>query len=82
MTALEKFDRLESLGLWKESETSQKKEVIVSFGKASLVLSNSHDTPLTHWSLGTVEIRETDDERMIYAPDKMALKRWKSATLL
>jgi hypothetical protein len=70
MTALEKFDRLESLGLWKESETSQKKEVIVSFGKASLVLSDNHDTPLTHWSLGAVEIRETGDERVLYAPDK------------
>jgi len=48
MTALEKFERLESLGLWKETETSQKKEVIVSFGNASLVLSDNLDTPLTH----------------------------------
>ncbi|MBL4751933.1 MAG: hypothetical protein JKX71_15385 [Amylibacter sp.] len=70
MTALEQFDRLESLGLWKESETSQKKEVIVSFGKASLVLSDNHDTPLSHWSLGAVEIRKTGDERVLYAPDK------------
>ncbi len=70
MTALEKFDRLESLGLWKESETSQKKEVIVSFGKASLVLSDNHDTPLAHWALGAVEIREAGDERVLYAPDK------------
>ena len=38
------------------------------------MLSNSHDTPLTHWSLGTVEIRETDDERMIYAPDKIGFE--------
>jgi len=70
MTALEKFDRLESLGLWKENETSQKKEVIVSFGKASLVLSDSHDTPLTHWALNALEIRHTSEEGVIYAPDK------------
>lgn len=70
MTALEKFERLESLGLWKETQTSQKKEVVVSFGKASLVLSDGQDTPLTHWALGALEIRSTDDQRTIYAPDK------------
>ena len=70
MTALDKFERLESLGLWKENKTSQKKEVIVSFGKASLVLSDNKDTPLTHWALGALEIRAADNERMIYAPDK------------
>ena len=70
MTALEKFERLESLGLWKETETSQKVEVVVSFGKSSLVLSDHKDTPLTHWALGAIEIVSSDDDRTIYAPDK------------
>lgn len=70
MTALDKFDRLESLGLWKETASSQKKEVIVSFGKASLVLSDNQDTPLTHWALGALEINSTTDEHVIYAPNK------------
>ncbi len=70
MTALKKFERLESLGLWKKTQTSQKKEVIVSFGDASLVLSDSHDTPLSHWALDAIEIRAIDDERVIYTPDR------------
>jgi hypothetical protein len=70
MTALKKFERLESLGLWKETRTSQKKEVIVSFGKASLVLSDNTDTPLTHWALGALEINTADEERVVYTPDK------------
>ncbi len=70
MTALEKFERLESLGLWKEDETSQKKEVIVSFGKASLVMSDNKDTPLTHWALGAVAITTTNHDKVIYTPDK------------
>jgi hypothetical protein len=69
MTALDKFDRLESLGLWKETQSSQKKEVVVSFGKASLVLSHN-DTPLTHWSLSAVEVSTADDVSVIYSPDK------------
>lgn len=70
MTALDKFERLESLGLWKETQASQKKEVIVSFGKTSLVLSNNKDTPLTHWALGAIEIIAVIGERVIYGPDK------------
>lgn len=70
MTALDKFERLESIGLWKETETSQKKEVIVSFGKASLVMSDNKDTPLTHWALGAVEITAANDDKVIYTPDK------------
>lgn len=70
MTALEKFDRLESLGFWKETQTSQKKEVVVSFGKASLVMSDGKDTPITHWALHALEIIETTDEHTIYSTDK------------
>jgi len=70
MTALEKFERLESLGLWKETETSQKVEVVISFGKSSLVISDHKDMPLSHWALGTVEIVSSDDDCTIYAPDK------------
>jgi hypothetical protein len=69
MTALDKFDRLESLGLWKETQSSQKKEVVVSFGKASLVLSDK-DTPITHWALNAVEISASSDDQVIYTPDK------------
>ncbi len=70
MTALDKFERLESLGLWKETETSQKIEVVVSFGKSTLVISDHKDTPLTHWALGAIEIVSADDDCIIYAPDK------------
>jgi hypothetical protein len=70
MTALDKFERLESLGLWKETASSQKKEVIVSFGKASLVLSDNKDTPLTHWALSALEINSVEDDHFIYAPSK------------
>ena len=54
MTALEQFERLESIGLWKEAADDQRREVIVSFGDASLVLSNHNEVPLTHWSLAAV----------------------------
>lgn len=69
MTALEQYDRLESIGLWKESADAQRREVIVSFGNASLVLSDKNENPLTHWSLAAVRRVNKDGSTVTYAPD-------------
>lgn len=69
VTALKKYERLESLGLWRESETTQRREVIVSFGAASLVLSDSNSKPLAHWSLAAVRTLNPGETPTIYKPD-------------
>lgn len=69
MTALEQYDRLESIGLWKESAEAQRREVIVSFGNATLVLSDKNENPLTHWSLAAVRRVTRDGSAVTYAPD-------------
>lgn len=69
-TALSQYQRLESLGLWKESETAQRREVIVSFGASSLVLSDTNGKPLTHWSLAAVRSLNSGELPACYAPDR------------
>lgn len=70
MTALKKYERLESLGLWKESETDQRREVIVSFGAASLVLSDANGKPLAHWSMAAVRTLNAGELPTLYSPDR------------
>ncbi len=55
MTALSKYDRLEATGLWRPTPEGQRREVVVSIGDATLVISDLNDTALTHWSLAAVE---------------------------
>ncbi|MBY5934165.1 hypothetical protein KUV51_14245 [Tateyamaria omphalii] len=55
MTALSKYDRLEATGLWRASAEAQRREVIVSVGDATLVISDLNDRAITHWSLAAVE---------------------------
>lgn len=55
MTALKEYDRLESLGLWRESPDAQRRDVVVSFGDATLIIRDKTDTALAHWSLPAVE---------------------------
>lgn len=70
VTALEQYERLESIGLWKETAEAQRREVIVSFGAASLVLSDTNGTPLAHWSLAAVRTRNAGHMPALYSPDK------------
>ena len=51
MTALEQYQRLECTGLWRESPEGQRREVIVSVGEASLVITDKAERVLSHWSL-------------------------------
>lgn len=77
-TALKQFQRLEAPGSWRPAPGEQLREVIVSIGEATLILSDpKSDAPLTHWSLPAVErinpsatpaqytpVAAADDERM------------------
>ena len=72
MTALDQYVRLESGGLWRADADAQRRDVVVSFGDATLVISDQAGRPLTHWSLPAV-IRQNPGERpAIYTPDEDA----------
>jgi len=69
MTALKQFERLESSGLWRESPQAQRRDVIVTFGDASLVVADGQARPLTHWSLAAVTRLNPGDLPALYSPD-------------
>lgn len=55
MTALNQYDRLEATGVWREMPTARRRDVIVSFGDATLTISDPRsEIPLAHWSLPAV----------------------------
>jgi hypothetical protein len=69
MTALSKYARLEATGLWRAAPDAQRREVIVSIGEATLVISDLKDQALTHWSLAALERASTGDTPAVYHPD-------------
>lgn len=68
MTALRKYTRLEASGVWCPAEGAQRRDVIVSVGNASLVISDNKDQPLAHWSLAAIA-RDGTGTPAIYYPD-------------
>lgn len=69
MTALKEYERLEASGLWRAAPDDQRREVVVSIGDATLVITDMKDQPLTHWSLAAVVRRNPGEVPAIYSPD-------------
>jgi len=69
MTAIDKFIRLEAVGWWFEAGRQEAREVIVSFGDATLQISSLKDVPLTHWALLATKRIGTRGEAVIYSAD-------------
>lgn len=74
MTALDQYERLEATGLWRESKTSQKIEVLITFGNASLILSDFTGSPLTHWSLPAIMRLNKSNLPAIYSPNSSGVE--------
>ena len=62
MIALTEFERLEASGLWRPEGATQRQEVIVSLGEATLTLTDMNGLALTHWSLPAIERQNGPDE--------------------
>lgn len=69
MTALNQYERLEASGIWRETPQSKRRDVIVSFGNATLILTDPRsDIPLTHWSLPAVSRLNPGKMPALYSP--------------
>lgn len=68
-TALSKYQRLESLGLWRDQEDGQRREVVVLMGEATLVLSDTRSgVALSHWSLPAVRRVNPGQRPAVFSP--------------
>lgn len=72
MTALDQFDRLETLGLWHARAQDVAQEVIVKFGKSTLVIEARPDEPLAHWSLAALHRVSDTDQSVVFKVDRDA----------
>ena len=69
MTALKKYQRLECPGLWRETPQAQRREVVVGFREATLLLADPRtDVALTQWSLPAVQRLNPGQMPALFAP--------------
>ncbi len=69
MTALRKYDRLESPGLWREHPQAKRREVIVGLREATIILSDpKNEMALAQWSLPALERLNPGESPALYGP--------------
>lgn len=61
MTAPEGYLRLEAVGRWREAPDAEPREVVVSIGKTTLLLTDLAERPLGHWALAGVRVLGEDE---------------------
>lgn len=72
-TALKKYQRLESTGLWRAEPGGQRREVVVRMGEATLMLNDPRsEAVLSHWSLPAVRRLNPGERPALYAPGEEA----------
>jgi hypothetical protein len=71
MTALAGLERLESTGIWRPGPDQAPHEVMVTFGKATLVIRDFQGRALTHWSLAALRVvdQTADGTRFVAGVD-------------
>ncbi len=69
MVALKKYDRIEASGLWRPDAESQRREVVVVLGDATLTIKTTTDQPLAHWSIAALARANPGKLPACYHPD-------------
>lgn len=72
LTVLAKYQRLEAEGIWRPAPEAQRRDVIVSIGDATLVLSDMNGSALTHWSLPALHRLNPGKRPALFAPGEDA----------
>ena len=68
MTALTEYQRLESPGVWRAAPGDQRRDVMVSVGDATLVIYDTGNRPLAHWSLAALQRKNPGKIPAVYTP--------------
>ena len=67
MTALERYVRLEAIGLLRETPDAPPREVVVSLGRHHPAPEDLDERPLGHWALAGVVRLGADGRRTVYS---------------
>jgi hypothetical protein len=73
MTALKQYQKLEARGVWRDAPEAQRRDVVVSLGDASLILTDpKSEVALAHWSLPAVLRLNPGAVPAVFAPGEAA----------
>ena len=68
VTVLAAYQRLEAEGVWRADADTQRRDVIVAIGDATLTITDQHETALAHWSLPAIRRLNPGERPALFSP--------------
>ena len=69
MSVFQQYQNLTAVGLWRDSVEAQRREVVVTIGEATLILTDNKGQTLAHWSIGALDRANPGEVPAIFHPD-------------
>ena len=69
------YAKFETFGVWQESSEKPEEQVVVSFGKSTLLLRDINESIVAQWSFPSISVNTLPDGQVTFSPDEDGIEK-------
>ena len=69
------YTKFETFGVWQESSEKPEEQVVVSFGKSTLLLKDINESIVAQWSFPSISVNTLPDGQVTFSPDEDGIEK-------
>ena len=69
------YAKFETFGVWQESSEKPEEQVVVSFGKSTLLLRDINESIVAQWSFPSISVNTLPDGQVNFSPDEDGIEK-------
>ena len=69
------YTKFETFGVWQESSEKPEEQVVVSFGKSTLLLRDINESIVAQWSFPSISVNTLPDGQVTFSPDEDGIEK-------
>ena len=69
------YTKFETFGVWQENSEKPEEQVVVSFGKSTLLLKDINESIVAQWSFPSISVNTLPDGQVTFSPDEDGIEK-------
>ena len=69
------YTKFETFGVWRENSEKPEEQVVVSFGKSTLLLRDINESIVAQWSFPSISVNTLPDGQVTFSPDEDGIEK-------
>ena len=69
------YTKFETFGVWQENSEKPEEQVVVSFGKSTLLLRDINESIVAQWSFPSISVNTLPDGQVTFSPDEDGIEK-------